>query len=293
MDAPAELAEFLTTRRASLTPEQIGLPTYGTRRVKGLRREEVAALAGVSFEYYKRLERGNATGVSDTVLDALAHALQLDDAERAHLFDLARAANPGVPLRQRRSSPKTIRPSLYHVLDAITAPATLSNGRGDYLAANTLGKALYAPLFESREQPPNSARFTFLDPGSQEFFIDWEHAARDLVAHLRSEAGRNPHDRALSDLIGELSTRSEPFRQWWAAHNVRYHQTGTKRLRHPIVGDLDLNYEVLPLPADGLRLAIFTAEPGTTSADALHLLSSWSATAQVEIPPADRTRSDD
>jgi transcriptional regulator with XRE-family HTH domain len=278
MDASAELAEFLTTRRASLTPDQIGLPTYGTRRVKGLRREEVATLAGVSFEYYKRLERGNATGVSDTVLDALAHALQLDDAERSHLFDLARVANPGAPRRPRRSSPKGIRPGLHHVLDAITAPATLSNGRGDYLAANTLGRALYAPLFDSREQPPNSARFTFLDPSSQEFFIDWEHAARDLVAHLRSEAGRNPHDRALSDLIGELSTRSEPFRQWWAAHNVRYHQTGTKRLHHPIVGDLDLAYEVMQLPADGLRLAIFTAEPGTTSADAVRLLSSWSAT---------------
>ena len=282
MDASAELAEFLTTRRASLTPDQIGLPTYGTRRVKGLRREEVATLAGVSFEYYKRLERGNATGVSDTVLDALAHALQLDDAERAHLFDLARAANPGLPRRTRRTPSKGIRPGLRRMLDAITAPATLSTGRGDYLAANTLGRALYAPLFESREQPPNSARFTFLDPASQEFFVDWEHAARDLVAHLRSEAGRNPHDRALSDLVGELSTRSEPFRQWWAAHNVRYHQTGAKRLHHPIVGDLDVNYEVMPLPADGLRLAIFTAEPGTTSADALGLLSSWAATAQHE-----------
>ena len=281
MDAAAELAEFLTTRRANLTPEQIGLPTYGTRRVKGLRREEVATLAGVSFEYYKRLERGNATGVSDTVLDALSHALQLDDAERTHLFDLARAANPGAPRRRRsRPSPQGIRPALQQVLGSINAPATLSNGRGDYLAANTLGRALYAPLFESREQPPNSARFTFLDAASQEFFIDWEHAAKDLVAHLRSEAGRNPYDRALSDLIGELSTRSEPFRKWWAAHNVRYHQTGTKRLRHPTVGDLALNYEVMPLPADGLRLAIFTAEPGTASADALHLLSSWTATAQ-------------
>ena len=281
MDAAAELAEFLTTRRANLTPEQIGLPTYGTRRVKGLRREEVATLAGVSFEYYKRLERGDASGVSDTVLDALSHALQLDDAERTHLFDLARAANPGAPRRRRsRPSPQGIRPALQQVLGSINAPATLSNGRGDYLAANTLGRALYAPLFESREQPPNSARFTFLDAASQEFFIDWEHAAKDLVAHLRSEAGRNPYDRALSDLIGELSTRSEPFRKWWAAHNVRYHQTGTKRLRHPTVGDLALNYEVMPLPADGLRLAIFTAEPGTASADALHLLSSWTATAQ-------------
>ena len=189
---------------------------------------------------------------------------------------------PPTPARRAGSAEphrRGIRPSLHHVLDAINAPATLSNGRGDYLAANTLGRALYAPLFASREQPPNSARFTFIDPASQEFFIDWEHAAKDLVANLRSEAGRNPHDRALSDLIGELSTRSDPFRQWWAAHNVRYHQTGTKRLRHPIVGDLQLSYEVMPLPADGLHLAIFTAEPGSTSADALHLLSSWTATA--------------
>ena len=286
MDAAAELSEFLTTRRANITPEQVGLPTYGTRRVKGLRREEVASLAGVSVEYYKRLERGNASGVSDMVLDALANALQLDDAERTHLFDLARAANPGAPRRQRRSSPQAIRPVLQQILDSITAPATLSNGRGDYLAANTLGRALYAPLFDSREQPPNSARFTFLDATAQEFFIDWEHAARDLVAHLRSEAGRNPYDRALSDLIGELSTRSEPFRKWWAAHDVRYHQTGTKRLRHPIVGDLELSYEVMPIPADGLRLAIFTAEIGSRSADTLRLLSSWSATIQT----ADQSR---
>jgi transcriptional regulator with XRE-family HTH domain len=282
VDASADLSDFLTTRRANITPAEVGLPTYGTRRVKGLRREEVASLAGVSVEYYKRLERGNASGVSDAVLDALANALQLDDAERAHLFDLARATNPGAPRRKRRSSAQRIRPVLQQILDSISAPATISNGRGDYLAANGLGRALYAPLFESRERPPNSARFTFLDPAAQEFFVDWEHAARDLVAHLRSEAGRNPYDRALSDLVGELSTRSEPFRKWWAAHDVRYHQTGTKRLRHPIVGDVELNYEVLPIPGDSLRLAIFTTEIGSRSADALDLLSSWSATARVD-----------
>jgi len=279
MDAAAELAEFLKTRRAGLTPEQVGLPTYGIRRVKGLRREEVASLAGVSLEYYKRLERGNASGVSDTVLDSLARGLRLDDAERTHLFDLARAANPGAPRGRRHFARQVIRPGLRQMLDSINGPATLSNGRGDYLAANGLGRVLYAPLFDSRAQPPNSARFTFLDATSQEFFIDWEHAARDLVAHLRSEAGRNPYDQALADLIGELSTRSEPFRKWWADHNVQYHQTGSKRLRHPIVGDLELNYEVMPLPADGLRLAIFTAEPGSTSDDSLRLLASWSATA--------------
>jgi MmyB-like transcription regulator ligand binding domain len=164
------------------------------------------------------------------------------------------------------------------ILDSIGSPAAVSNARGDYLAANQLGRALYAPLFESREQPPNSARFTFLDPAAQEFFLDWEKTAKDLVATLRSQAGRNPYDRALSDLVGELSTRSEPFRTWWAAHNVRYHHTGTKRLHHPIVGDLELSYEVMELPADtGLRLAIFTAEPGSRSEDALNLLASWTA----------------
>ena len=207
----------------------------------GLRREEVASLAGVSVEYYKRLERGNASGVSDTVLEALADALQLDDAERAHLFDLARAASPVRSQRARRASAQKVRPVVQRILDSIGAPATISNTRGDYLAANALGRALYAPLFESPEQPPNSARFTFLDPAAQRFFIDWERSAQDLVANLRSAAGRNPHDRTMSDLVGELSMRSEPFRKWWAAHDVRYQQTGRKRLHHPVVGDMGSN----------------------------------------------------
>jgi len=266
------------------------LPTYGQRRVPGLRREEVASLAGVSVEYYKRLERGNATGASDQVLEALADALKLDDAERAHLFDLSRAASPIAPRQRRRPVQQRVRPVVQQILDSISAPATVSNMRCDYLAANQLGRALYAPLFESREQPPNSARFTFLDPAAQTFFVDWEKAAKDLVAALRSMAGRNPYDRALSDLVGELSTRSDAFRAWWAAHNVRYHQTGTKRLQHPVVGDLELSYEVMELSADtGLRLAIFTAEPGSRSEQALDLLASWAAT-PAQLPdehPAD------
>jgi transcriptional regulator with XRE-family HTH domain len=279
VDASSELSQFLTSRRAKVTPEQAGLPTYGQRRVPGLRREEVASLAGVSVEYYKRLERGNATGASDQVLEALADALRLDDAERAHLFDLARAASPIAPRRRRRPVQQRARPAVQRILDSITAPATVSNMRCDYLAANQLGRALYSPLFESREQPPNSARFTFLDAAAQEFFVEWEKAAKDLVAALRSMAGRNPYDRALSDLVGELSTRSDAFRAWWAAHNVRYHQTGTKRLHHPVVGELELNYEVMELAADtGLRLAIFTAEPGSRSEDALNLLASWATT---------------
>jgi transcriptional regulator with XRE-family HTH domain len=287
VDTTNELAQFLASRRAKVTPEQAGLPNYGRRQVPGLRREEVASLAGVSVEYYKRLERGGAGGASDGVLDAIADALQLDDAERAHLFDLARAATPTPARRRRRPARRGVRPVVQQILDTIGSPATVSNTRGDYLAANPLGRALYAPLFESGEQPPNSARFTFLDPAAQEFFVDWEKAAKDLVANLRSQAGRNPYDRELSDLVGELSTRSEPFRKWWAAHNVRYHQTGRKRMRHPVVGELDLSYEVMELAADsGLRLAVFHAEPGSPSQQALDLLASWAATPQPD-PAAD------
>jgi transcriptional regulator with XRE-family HTH domain len=273
-----DIAEFLASRRAKVTPEQAGLPTYGQRRVPGLRREEVASLAGMSFDYYKRLERGNASGVSDSVLEALARALPVDDAERAHLYDLARAANPAAP-RPRRRGQQKVRPVVLRILDSMGAPAIVRNSRVDYVAANPLGRALYAPLFESREQPANSARFTFLDAAAQDFYVGWERTAKDLVAHLRSEAGRNPYARGLSDLVGELSTRSEAFRTWWAAHNVRYHRTGTKRLRHPLVGELELSYEVMELPADdGLTISVYSADPGSRSREALDLLTSWIVT---------------
>jgi transcriptional regulator with XRE-family HTH domain len=273
-----ELAEFLTSRRASVTPQEAGLPAYGPRRVEGLRREEVASLAGVSVDYYRRLERGNAAGVSDAVLEALARALRLDDAERAHLHDLARAVSP-IPQRRRRAAQQRVRPVVQRIVDGMTTPAIVRNGRVDYLAANALGRALYAPVFESRERPANSARFTFLDPAAHDFLVDWEQAAKDLVAHLRSEAGRSPYDKDLSNLVGELTTRSPEFRTWWAAHNVRYHHTGVKRLRHPVVGELELAYEVLELSADsGLTVAVFTAQPESRSQQALDLLGSWTAT---------------
>jgi transcriptional regulator with XRE-family HTH domain len=282
MDMTNDIGEYLTSRRARVTPQQVGLPTYGKRRVPGLRREEVASLAGVSIDYYKRLERGNVSGVSDSVLEALAGALQLDDAERAHLFDLARAANPTVAPRRRRPASQSVRPAVQRILDAMGTPAVARNARVDYLAANQLGRALYAPLFESREQPANSARFTFLDPAAADFYPDWERVASDLVAHLRSEAGRNPYDRGLSDLVGELSTRSDEFRTRWAAHNVRFHQTGTKRLHHPVVGELSLSYETMDLAADaGLNLTVYTAEAGSASQQALDLLASWTATVPV------------
>lgn len=277
MEPTGDIAEFLTSRRARVTPEQVGLPVYGTRRVKGLRREEVASLAGVSVEYYKRLERGAATGVSESVLEALASALLLDEAERGHLFDLVRAVNPLKPQRAR-PRPQRLRPPILRMLDAIDAPALAYNGCHDYLGANRLFRALYSPVFEGPEQPPNGLRFTFLDPVARTFYVDWERVARDLVASLRTEAGRMPGDPTVSNLVGELATRSPEFASWWAAHNVRYHRTGTKRLRHPLVGELELEYEALNVAADdGLTISIFGAEPGSRSAEQLALLGSWSA----------------
>jgi transcriptional regulator with XRE-family HTH domain len=289
VDNRNEIRQFLTSRRARITPEQAGLPTYGgNRRVPGLRREEVALLAGVSVDYYTRLERGNLGGVSESVLEALAQALQLDEAERGHLFDLARAANTSSPTR-RRPAQQRVRPGVQRILDAMTdAPADVRNGRGDILAANRLGYALYSELYIDPVRPANVARFVFLSPRARAFFPDWERAANDIVANLRTEAGRNPYDRGLQDLVGELSTRSEAFRTRWAAHNVRYHHTGRKRLHHPVVGDLELTYEVMALPADaGLSLVVYSAEPGSASLDGLRLLASWAATLdQFEQPEA-------
>jgi transcriptional regulator with XRE-family HTH domain len=285
VDNRNEIRQFLTSRRARVTPEQAGLPTYGgNRRVAGLRREEVALLAGVSVDYYTRLERGNLGGVSEAVLDALARALQLDEAERGHLFDLARAANTTARSSRRRPAQQRVRAGIQRILDGMDVPADVRNGRRDILAANRLGYALYSELFIDPVRPANVARFVFLSPRARAFFPDWEGAANDLVANLRTEAGRNPHDRALQDLVGELSTRSQEFRTRWAAHNVRQHQTGRKRLHHPVVGDLELTYEVLALPADaGLSLVVYGAEPGSASQDGLKLLASWAATLdQVE-----------
>jgi transcriptional regulator with XRE-family HTH domain len=282
--------EFLASRRDRLTPDQAGLPAYGgNRRVPGLRREEVAMLAGVSVDYYTRLERGDLSGASDSVLDSLARALQLDDAETAHLFDLARTASASPVTRKPRKRAETIRPSIQRLLDAITdAPALVRNNYFDYVAANQLGRALYAPLFS--EPAPNSAKFAFLNPAAKEFFPDWEKNTQELVATLRGEAGRNPYDKRLSDLVGELSTRSERFRTLWAAHNVRFHRTGVKRLRHPVVGEVELSYEAFELPSDpGLTMQTYTAEPGTPSADALRMLASWAATMNVPEPRTEVT----
>jgi transcriptional regulator with XRE-family HTH domain len=283
MDNRAQVREFLISRRERISPAQAGLPAYGgaNRRVKGLRREEVALLAGVSIDYYVRMERGNLTGASDAVLDGIATALQLDEAERAHLFDLARAAQPAPP-RLRRTKASGVTDVIQQILDAITeAPAWVRNARHDMLAANRLARALYAPVLADPRRPANNARFVYLDPAAHEFFADWERAADDIAAMLRSEAGSNPHDKQLVELIGELSTRSEEFRTRWAAHNVRFHRTGHKRLHHPVVGILDLDFEAMEFPAHpGLTLLTYTAAAGTPTADSLKMLASWAATAE-------------
>lgn len=286
MDHRAEIREFLSSRRARISPDQAGLPAYGgIRRVKGLRREEVAMLAGVSVDYYVRMERGSLAGASDGVLDGVARALRLDEAERDYLFDLARKAD-AVPSSRRRLPVRRVRPAVQRVLDAITdAPAWVRNDRHDLLAANRTGFALYAPMLADPRRPANNARFVFLDPASKDFFADWERAADDIAAILRSEAGKNPQDKALVELIGELSTRSEVFRTRWAAHDVRFHRTGIKKLHHPVVGDLELNFEAMEFPSDpGLTLLVYTAAPDSPSADALRLLASWAAD-QDEFDP--------
>ncbi|GAA2011758.1 helix-turn-helix transcriptional regulator [Catenulispora yoronensis] len=295
VDPRSEIRDFLTTRRARISPDQAGLPAYGTehRRVPGLRREEVAMLAGVSVDYYTRLERGNARGVSDQVLDALARALHLDEAETAHLFDLVRATNAAASAASARSaasaghrpSGQRVRPGMQRLLDTMAmAPAYVRNGRMDVLASNSLGRALFAPLFDSPVRHTNIARFMFLDPAAQDFYDGWDRHAADTVALLRAEAGRNPYDKALSDLIGELSTRSEIFRVRWADHNVRFHRSGIKHLHHPVVGELMLSYESMELTADaGLRLNAYSAELGSASQDALNVLASWSATTTTAV----------
>lgn len=276
--------EFLTSRRARVSPEAAGLPVHGgKRRVPGLRREEVALLAGMSVDYYNRLERGNLAGVSDGVLDAVARALQLDEAELAHLYDLAHAANTA-PTKRRRRSPAQLRPAVVRLLDAMAdVPAWVRNDRHDILAMNRLGRALYAPVLAGPRRPANTARFIFLDPAARTFFAHWEKAASDSVAILRSAAGRNPYDKDLTDLVGELSTRSEDFRTRWAAHDVHFHRTGRKSLRHPVVGELDLEFEAMTLTSDpDLTFVAYTAEPGSASEDALRVLASWAATSHPE-----------
>jgi transcriptional regulator with XRE-family HTH domain len=281
VDTRKEIREFLTSRRARITPQQVGLRSYGPRRVPGLRREEVAVLAGVSVPYYTRLERGDINGVSQSVLEALARALELDDAERGHLFDLARAAQPTGAQPRRRQAKQRVRPEVQWTLDAITgAAAFVGNDRLDLLAANQLGRALFCDLYDAPARPVNCARFVFRDPRARTFYDDWESVADWCVAILRWAAGRDPHDPDLLDLVGELATHSEAFRTRWAAHDVRFHNIGVKHFHHPVVGELSVSLTRFDLPPDdGLTIFTYATEPGSRSEEALKLLGSWAATA--------------
>ncbi|WP_087872358.1 helix-turn-helix transcriptional regulator [Arthrobacter globiformis] len=288
-DNRADIRDFLASRRAKLRPEEVGLPSGSRRRVPGLRREEVAVLAGVSTEWYTRLEKGNISGVSEDVLHAVARALNLDDEERAYLFELARAARPAnrVPVRRKEAD---VAPPVRWLLDSMTMSAGfIRNGRLDVVAANPLGRALHAPMFASSTTAAhgraNFARFHFLDPAAREFFVDWDAGAAATAALLRTEAGREPNDKALRELIGELSTVSPEFRTLWGSHNIRFRHDGIKRLRHPVVGYLELTYQSLALPTLPRavhELSVYTAEPGTKHEEQLKLLTSWAATTAAE-----------
>lgn len=286
MDRRSEIREFLRTRRARITPDEAGLvPHTGPRRVPGLRREEVAQLAGVSVDYYIRLERGHTQGISETVLEAVARALRLGDTERAHLFDLAQPT-PARARRRRPLSPQKVRPALSRALELLGVPAVIQGRRMDVLAANRLGYALYADFAARPPRERNFARFVFLDEAARTLYADWERAAGDCVAMLRVYAGRHPDDPQLVELVGELSVRSDDFRRMWGAHDVLAHMTGTKRLHHPIVGDLTLDYEVLTVEGDPEQaLVLYVPEPASPSAEALDLLASWITTSAAEPHP--------
>jgi transcriptional regulator with XRE-family HTH domain len=277
VDRRSEIREFLISRRARVTPDQAGLYVVedDVRRVPGLRREEVADLAGVSVDYYTQLERGHVEGASDSVLNAIARPPGLDDAERLHLFNLAR---PGAATRIG-PSPGVIRPSVQRALDAFTGGmALVRNRRWDYLAANALARAVYEEIFNGRFRPPNHVRYVFLDDRARDFFDGWDAVAHDTARILRSEAGRDPNDRGPAELIEEMCEVSAEFRAIWARHDVRLPATGRHRFHHPRVGLLDLDFEAAALRADpGLTLLLATAEPGSLTETALHRLAATAA----------------
>jgi transcriptional regulator with XRE-family HTH domain len=285
MDQRRNVSEFLRSRRDRLTPERVGIVAGSRRRVPGLRREEVALLAGVSVDYYARMERGDLAGVSLEVLDSVARALELDEAETEHLYDLARAAGPQPVRRLGSYAERSVRPSLQRFLDAVTGAAVwVRDRRMDFVAANALGRALYAPMLDDPANGANTARFMFLSPAAQDFFLDWARDADDVVATMRTYAGQRPMDKGLTNLIGELVTRSDTFRSRWAAHNVRHHRVGVKRIHHPAVGDLELTYEAMDLPANpDWFVFAFTAEPGSPSEERLNLLGSLAATPAATV----------
>jgi transcriptional regulator with XRE-family HTH domain len=285
-----EVREFLMSRRANVTPEQAGFPDFGgERRVPGLRREEVAMLAGVSVDYYTRLERGNIRKASDSVLDAIARALELNDAEREYLFDLAGTAPVAATARNPRPRPRAVRTSVQRVLDHMTVPAIVYNANQDIVAANLMGHALYAPLFDA-DGTPNIARFIFLDPRAQDFYVAWALARRVVAAMMRLEAGRDPLNKELTALIGELSTLSPHFRTDWAGHDVHEHRHGVKSLRHPEVGVIEVAFDVFEMPGEaGLQIVTYSVPPGSDSTDKFAFLAAWAATCEAEAQQHDET----
>ena len=292
MDAPNDIREFLTTRRARRTREQVGLPVIeGRRRVPGLRREEVALLAGVSIDYYVRLERGRLPGVSPGVLDAVSRALQLDEVERAHLFDLVRATRGPHAAGAVEADPSgipVVGPGVQRMLDALLLPAWVRNSRSDFLAGNALGRALYAPLFRSASGRGNTARYMFLDPDARDFYVDWREHAAAMVGVLRADAGRDPHDSRLAALVDELVARSDEFRTLWATHDVAMFRGGVKRLHHPVAGRLELSHEMLQLgTAPGQTVIVYSAEPGSPTEEALRLLTSWATSTDPQVATTD------
>ncbi|MCX5560322.1 helix-turn-helix domain-containing protein [Streptomyces sp. NBC_00038] len=275
LDRRAELSEFLRTRRARLKPEDVGMPDFGRhRRVPGLRREELAQLAGVSVAYYTRLEQGNGRNVSAEVLDAIARALRLTDAEHAHLTHLAK---PKQHKKKQGARPQQVRGALRQLLDTLDGvPAYITGRRSDVLVWNRMAAAVFGDWAELPVQERNWARMVFLRPEYRDLFVEWEQKAIDIVCLLRMDAGCHPDDPRLSALVGELSVKSEDFRRLWATHDVKEKTHGVKRLRHPLVGDLSLQYESFQLAGDGEQVLVtYHAEPGSPSAEALHLLSSW------------------
>ncbi|PVC84585.1 helix-turn-helix transcriptional regulator [Streptomyces sp. CS014] len=280
LDRRAELSEFLRTRRAKLQPQDVGLPEFGrARRVPGLRREELAQLAGVSVAYYTRLEQGNGRNVSAEVLDAIARALRLTDAERAHLNHLARPARH--KKKRRPAKVQRVRTGLLYLLDSMEGiPAYVAGARSDILAWNPMAAAVFGDWAALPAAERNWARLVFLSPAYRDLFLNWDSKASDMVSYLRLYAGCHPDDPQLSALVGELSLKSEEFRRLWATHNVKEKGHGIKLIRHPLVGDLTLSYETLNLPDDqDQQLVTYHAEPGSESAQALRLLASWGADA--------------
>ncbi|MFJ3787932.1 helix-turn-helix domain-containing protein [Kitasatospora sp. NPDC090091] len=279
-----DLGAFLRTRRARLQPEDVGLVAYGTRRrVPGLRREELAQLAGVSITYYTRLEQGQSRNVSDEVLDAVARALRLDADEHAHLRNLARPARAAKG-RAAAERPERVRPAVRQLIGAMAdVPAVVVGRRNEVLAWNPLGHALLAGHLDpaAPDRPadrPNLSRLLFLDPRTRALYPRWETEARAQVAFLRLAAGRHPNDRQLAELIGELSMKSAEFAALWSGHPVHDCLFGTKELRHPVVGGLVLSFEALPLPeAAGHRMLLFSAEPGSSAEAGLRLLAASAA----------------